>query len=84
VAIAEERVGVEDPGDPAPVGGVGGDPGDVDGGDSVPPVWRGDRGETAADAVVASDGSESISWSGAGADESTLGSALVAVFSGVS
>jgi hypothetical protein len=58
VAVAEERLGVEDPGDAAPVGGVGGDPGHVGEGGSVPPVGRGDRGEALVDAVVASDGSE--------------------------
>jgi hypothetical protein len=37
VAVEEERLGVKDPGDPAPVGGVGGDPGNVgDGGRSGP------------------------------------------------
>jgi hypothetical protein len=63
--------------------------GDVAGGDSVPPVGHGDRGGTAADAVVVggrseASRSEAISRSGAVAGESPPGSALVAVFLGVS
>jgi hypothetical protein len=39
-------------------GGVGGDRGDVVDADSVPPVGRGDRGETAADAGRSLDGAD--------------------------
>jgi hypothetical protein len=41
VAVGEKWLGVEDPGDPAPVVGVGGDPSDMGGGDRV---WSGGRG----------------------------------------
>jgi hypothetical protein len=89
VAIGEVKCGTEDPVEAAPAGGVGGDRGDVTGGDSVSPIGRGDRGGTAVDTVVAggrseASGSEAISRSSAGADISPPGSALVAVFSDVS
>jgi hypothetical protein len=84
VPAGEWKPGAEDLGES---GGVGGDRDDVADADSVPPVGRGDRGGTAADTVIAggrSEASGSEAISGAGADKSPPGSALVAVFSGVS
>jgi hypothetical protein len=66
VSVGEAKLGAEDPIESAPAAGVGGDWGDMAGGDSVLPVGRGDQGGTAADAVVAggrseASGSEAIS-----------------------